>query len=276
MNHINVLFIGEPNHPDFRTAVGWLSKYTSLRSVSSMDAARGLLAEQLVSTHVVVLAETRPEQFQTEQIDELRRLSPLARVFGLLGSWCEGELRSGTPWPGVHRSFWHQWPSRFAREIAAFTDGKCPSMGDPVTATLDEHILRLRNGIRPDRQGLVVVHADDEQTVRALRDMCCQVGYATVCAVREDYRRTTGAAAVLWDLFHFGDIQLARLREMSRQYAPVPVVVLPSFPRSDIVNRLVAAGAAGIVSKPFLLDDLYWELDRVIAQAGVGTMNAAA
>ena len=276
MHRINVLYIGKRDHPEFRAATRWLAEHTALRSVSSMDAAKRHLTAQLVPTHVIVLAEVRPGQFQTGQIDHLRRLSPLARVFGLLGSWCEGELRSGLPWPGVNRLFWHQWPSRFARETAAFIDGRCPIMGSPVTATMDEDVLRLRNATRKSRRGLVVIHADDEQTVRSLQDMCCHVGYATVCAVREDYQRTTGAAAVLWDLCHSRDIQIDRLREMSRQYAPTPIVVLSSFPRSDIVKRLSAAGAATIVSKPFLLDDLFWELDLVISQSRVGTLNTAA
>ena len=51
------------------------------------------------SPDVIVVAQAFPGQFSHQAIDRLRRLAPLARMVGLMGSWCEGEMRTGSPWP---------------------------------------------------------------------------------------------------------------------------------------------------------------------------------
>ena len=58
-----------------------------------------------------------PGQFSCEAIDRIRTRAPLARLVGLLGSWCEGEVRSGQPWPGTIRIYAHQWPGRAEQEL---------------------------------------------------------------------------------------------------------------------------------------------------------------
>ena len=35
-----------------------------------------------------------------------------------------------------------------------------------------------------------------------------------------------------------------------------------SFPRVEDRDRVLAAGAAALLSKPLLLDDLFWQLER--------------
>ena len=70
-----------------------------------------------IAVDVIVVAQAYPGQFSGEALDRLARLAPLARVVVLLGSWCEGEVRSGRPWPGAIRVYWHQWPARCAQEL---------------------------------------------------------------------------------------------------------------------------------------------------------------
>ena len=47
--------------------------------------------------------------------------------------------------------------------------------------------------------------------------------------------------------------------------APAPVVALFDFPRIEDYEHLLAAGAAGVLSKPLRLEDLVWQLERAIA-----------
>ena len=75
------------------------------------------LAEGLPAPHGIVLAQAYPGQFSPVAIDRLRNLAPLARLIAILGSWCEGEPRSGHPLPGVIRIYWHQAAERIRREF---------------------------------------------------------------------------------------------------------------------------------------------------------------
>jgi CheY-like chemotaxis protein len=46
---------------------------------------------------------------------------------------------------------------------------------------------------------------------------------------------------------------------------PAPIVALLNFPRVEDRDRALAAGAAAVLSKPVLVEDLLWQL-RQIAQ----------
>ena len=77
---------------------------------------------------------------------------PLARIVGLLGSWCEGEVRSGRPWPGAMRIYWHQWPGRWHAELDRLR-GACPIWGLPLTAGDEDRVPAMFDAPLPRRQG---------------------------------------------------------------------------------------------------------------------------
>src|SRR5262245_46214259 len=58
---------------------------------------------------LILLVASRPGRFSAAEVEALHRRAPLARLVALLGTWCEGEVRSGHPWPGVNRIYAHQW-----------------------------------------------------------------------------------------------------------------------------------------------------------------------
>ena len=107
-----VLLIGDEHHPEFRAATDWLREHTELIVAATGDDARGELARRRgvddgppLEPDVMVVAQSRPGQFAAQDLEQLLGLAPLARLVALLGSWCEGETRTGHPWPGVMRLF---------------------------------------------------------------------------------------------------------------------------------------------------------------------------
>ena len=114
---------------EFREACAAMRAQRPVIEVPGVDAACEILAGSDDVFDVIVVAEDRPGQYSEETIDRLRRLAPLARVVGLLGSWCEGESRTGRPWPASIRVYWHQWLPRFGRLLVSPVAGL--SGGDP-------------------------------------------------------------------------------------------------------------------------------------------------
>jgi CheY-like chemotaxis protein len=54
------------------------------------------------------------------------------------------------------------------------------------------------------------------------------------------------------------------LRRLSEILGPAtPIVAIVDFPRVEDRDRAMAAGAAAVLSKPLLLDDLFWQLDQL-------------
>ena len=88
-----------------------------------------------------MLAQARPGRFSEHDVARLKQCAPLARVLGLLGSWCEGETRTGTAWPAAGRCYWYQWPARFESELDRIGRGLCPAWGLPETASPEERVL---------------------------------------------------------------------------------------------------------------------------------------
>src|SRR5690349_7541486 len=99
-----VQIIGDVDHADFREAIALLRAQS--RVVASADALPEL----------IVVAQSRPDSITSAQVEPFRRWAPLAGVVTLLGSWCEGETRTGRPLPGVERIYWYQFPAWWQRQ----------------------------------------------------------------------------------------------------------------------------------------------------------------
>lgn len=276
MSDIRVLFVGDSVHGEFQLALQWLGKHANLEVVVDLQSARRRLKQSGELKDLLVLGATRPGQFSIEDINALRNASPLLRIVAILGSWCEGELRSGHPWPGVFRTYWHQWPARLALEFKAFLQGACPQWGDPVTMTPAEQLLQRENFHCINTLRLVLIRAEDWETAGALQDACQQAAYATACWVDGEPPRVTGAHVFLWDLADPQRVTQNQVQEYLRVFHPTPIIALASFPRHHTVRRLTAAGVSGVVSKPFLLHDVQWLLEQSGIEAERGNHGKAA
>jgi hypothetical protein len=273
MRKPNVLFVGDHHRPEFSDAVNMLRRQTKCVWSADTRSAMTSINHHPAPPDVVVIGQARPGQYSAAEIDRLRRELPLARFLALLGSLCEGEARTGQPWPGVVRIYWHQWAPRFARELERLSAGICPTWGLPLTATPDEMIDFSTADARRSRTGLLAIRARLAGTYDALAAACRATGYATVW-LRDDLQvRVEGPVAVVWDDNHCDHPQAARIGAVAEAVRPAPVVVLLHFPRAGDRERALGAGAAAILSKPLLLDDLCWQLDRLTdsrpAAAGV-------
>jgi hypothetical protein len=98
-----ILVTGDFWHTDFQKIV---SKFDVPVTLVPFDKVETVVEQ---SYDLVVLAQSRRDQFLDSEVEELITNFPAAPVVGLLGSWCEGESRSGKPYPGVIQVYWHQW-----------------------------------------------------------------------------------------------------------------------------------------------------------------------
>jgi hypothetical protein len=141
MPALSILFLGDPHRPEFQQARASLDRWGAVTEFADADTATAALGEGNVAADVIVVAQAFPAQFSHRAIDGLRRAAPLARVLGLMGSWCEGETRSGSPWPATARTYWHQWPARCNRQLHRLATGETCSWALPPTATDEERLL---------------------------------------------------------------------------------------------------------------------------------------
>jgi DNA-binding NarL/FixJ family response regulator len=170
--------------------------------------------------------------------------------------------------PAAIRLYEHQWPQRAARELAQLAGGEPSTWSLPVTAGEEQRLLA---GGKPlgSAQGTVVVVAATAAAAGALGDACRSMGY-TVFSLREPRwaRAVDARTIVVWDTLGELAADPAAVRQLNLRFGRAPIVALCGFPRPDEVRRARAAGVRAVVSKPFLLADLEWQLAEVQKNAG--------
>lgn len=263
MHGLSILLLCNADRAEFEQARTVMAAWGAVSEFADVDAAVAALEVGEILPDAIVVAQAFPGQYSHPTIDRLRRLAPLARVVGMMGSWCEGEMRTGSPWPGVVRTYWHQWAARCSRELRRLTQGHFCSWTLPPTATEEERLLADTAESWPQRQGLVVICARSNEMMEWLTTACRNRGYATVWQRPPGVARIEGATAAIFDGTDLSEEECNDLNRLAATLHPTPVIALLAFPRIDDRQRTMLAGAAAVLSKPLLVDDLFWEMDRV-------------
>jgi hypothetical protein len=267
MPAISILLIGDLNRSEFQGVGEFLGSFGPVHYFSEVEAALKALALGEIVSDLTVIAQSYPGEFSQEAIDRLREASPVSRLIGLLGTWCEGEMRSGQPWPAVIRMYWHQGLDRFRREIGRLAGGDCPSWGLPITATEEDRLLAAipprRTGLQPVVQnGLVGIVAARYESFEWLSTACRLHGYATIWLRCPHFPRVDGLKAILADGTDFRGAEFDSFREIAARYPQTKRIALMDFPRIEDRRRLIEFGAAAVLSKPLNVEDLFEELGQ--------------
>jgi hypothetical protein len=256
--------VGHVDHPDFQDARALLQQ-------------QARLVEAQPPPELIVLAQSRPGEISEQQVQRLRQAAPLAGMVGLLGSWCEGESRTGRPWPGVERLYWYEFPAWWRRQLELRAAGSCPDWSRPVDFgfRISDFGLRdsaIRNpgyplgaAIRNPHQGLIVICTHYRDTADALADVFHQAGYASIWQRSTDVGATLlGVTAGIWDGGQLDEREAADLARFCRVLTPAaaPVMALLDFPRRDRVESALQIGAAAVYGKPWLNEDLLIAVQR--------------
>lgn len=259
MNGLTILLIAAEDRDELVAVRADLAESGVLAEASDLRAAQRIVAESETLPDVIILAQSRPGQYAAADVHALRSMAPMARVVCLLGSWCEGETRTGAPLPGVIRVYWHQWPVRARRELALLAAGRSCAWALPVTAGEEDRLLAA-GPCQAAGGGLALVYSREAPQADWLLTAFRQAGY-TACHIgaAAEARGAAAAAAVVFDAADLGSEEESELRLLAAATHPAPIVVLLQFPRRDDLERALAAGAATVRAKPVLVDELLAE-----------------
>ncbi len=259
---LTVLLVGDPRCELFGRAAESFTK-CEIQKVENLELAAAFVTDQRFFPELVVLVQSRPGEFSGAHIDALRALVPLARIWRLLDSWCEGEQRSGRPPAGCTNIYAHQWPARVARELVARDFRLSAARSGPVTMTHEERLLSGDGQSLPKRSGLVVVCARHSETATTLGDLCRLGGYEVLVVAGHQRWYVAGAKAILWDCPVEEATNAHRVAQLRAAADGAPLFAMLSFPRGEDCQRAIEAGVAAVISKPFLASDLFWHLGEV-------------
>jgi CheY-like chemotaxis protein len=273
-----ILFVGDAERYEFSAAAKWLQN-RGARLASDIQTALTVLDNSDFSPAVIVLL------FTADQIEKLRRTAPLARIIRLLDPWLEGESRSGQPIPASLRTQWEQWPARIQQPVHLALQGleskqtaSPPVWSLPLTATEDDRLMALFGGDIPANSSsdqialtasaapapLIAVRAQHRETAHTLCDICHACGWKSLWLRTLPAETPISVNAVLFDMASNKPQELELLKAMKAITGTASLIALAGFPRPEDISELQSAGAAVVISKPFLVDDLIWQTEQLL------------
>lgn len=273
--HPSVLIVGDPAPPEFGPPLSWLADHARLTWRTPESGARGAEAAGPVRAaaeetpaddpHLIVFLQNRPGQITEAEVAELHARWPLAPLVVLLGSWCEGEPRTGRPLPGVCRVEWHRWEAEFAWYWVTQGAGPHP-WRLPRTHTPAERFLQAGAGeaCGAEHRGrsLIALAASDPANFAALAEACRAAGYLVARWHGGAEGEIRGAAVAVWDEPGEGRDDHRQLADCARHRGDIPLIALQSMLRWEDWLAARAAGATTVLAKPLRLTDLLWHLDQ--------------
>lgn len=237
---------GNFDHADFDEALELLAGEAELTRRSDS-------AEPPSSWDLLLVCQSRPGSVLQESLAQLCGRNPLAGQIVLLGSWCEGETRTGRPLADLERLFWYQFPSWWKRTIDAWSQGRPTDWHSPFPQV----ILPPRE-LHAAAQGPVAIVSPDYSSASTLIDLCEAVGREAYWCPRDaSWPVMPPPAAGIWCGGMLDEGEEASLRHTSERLAPeAPLLVLLDFPRREAVAAARRMGASAILGKPWRADQL--------------------
>ena len=251
-----VWLVGDWNAGEFAAVRQRLDAAREWMAVAGFDEAAENPELRSSPPEVVLLAQPRPGCIEQAAIDRLLAAAPLVRVVIVAGSWCEGELRTGKPLVGAVRLYWHELPAWWERSVARQRAGLAPLWSGPIGHEGAE---------KGSGSGLTVaVDAIDHAALEALEAALRPHGIDCVWTPR-GRGDLGGAAAGIWDGGQLDGEEQASLAAFCRRLGdgPQSVIALLDYPRAEHDASARAAGAAGVLGKPYVVASLVHELALV-------------
>jgi hypothetical protein len=262
MNLPRIVTVGNRHSDEFREVVTWLAEQGELATFSDVSSALRFLLASPAS--LLVFLKSYPNEFPAVDVAQLRRAAPLLPLIVVNGNWCEADSRSGRPLSGVWRLGWNGWRGPLSTELAALLAGRSAISALPSTTTEEDRFLRLSLTHRSAACDTVAILSRDWNSADALRRACWRVNVGAVWIRHDRLPGLRQLQALIYDVPGRVEDELPELERIRHAYH-VPALVTVGFPRPDEINLLVGLDLR-VLSKPFLISDLAWQLDQMIAR----------
>jgi hypothetical protein len=243
---LRVLVVGNAAHGDFADALAEVRRTARVWFVPNGEYAAAWL-EANPPVDWIVLVQARPHELPREVVDRLQARAAEARFVSLLGTWCEGELRTGRRWADVPRLYWYEFPSWW--RLSALATG------------------RTNDGQRPAQVGTVVVSTIDFASADTLLAVLLNEGFSGIWWPQNRAAPTfAGVTAGVWVGGQLGGAEAAQLATFCDRVRAdrAAVIALLDFPRRDRVAIAKRIGATQVLGKPWQIADLAQALRRTV------------
>lgn len=264
MKDHTILVTGEYWHPDFQFLLRKLDVPITMVPIQKITSVN--------QSHfdLILIVEARRNQVCRDDVEALQAMFVGVPMVALLGSWCEGEPRSGAPWPGVIRVYWHQWEGRYDRFVSQLQQAGITDWHAPLTSTVADRMAR-QSTADPDSAATIScigISAWTHSQFEMLADAMNHFGWHSRWVERSMWNGATTklVSAICVDADGWTPELENRLKWLREEIPETPMVLLLNYPRHDELDSIRQAGILGVISKPFELGDLKSAIERAVKQ----------
>lgn len=256
-----ILITGDYSHRDFKDLFNGGESFTLSPMKQSLKLSDSTF-------DLIVIAQSFPDQFSQSDIEKLQNDHPMTPIVAVLGSWCEGEVRAGKPWPGVVRIYWHQWMGRFEMFRSHLKEAKLTPWHEPRTSTVADRIVRTdppQQVLQP-HQRKVGISAHISSQFEMLGDAFRELGYNSfwIELTMNELPNVGEPDLVCVDANHINHELQSRIVWLREKFPGAPQIVVCNFPRANEVQDLISWKVSSVISKPFELQDLEFSIKSVL------------
>jgi len=260
-----ILWIGAATRAEMCLARAWAGGLAEVHDADSPAVALAATPAVFVdrTPAVILLATDAPARWTLPDAVALAVRWPLAPLVSVASSLVDGRRRSGPPLPGIEEVPWHDLPGRLGCWLADRAGGRPGTLGMPATARREDRFLEAMAHAR-DRVAVppVSVAAGSGLDLEGLADLVTAAGGIVTRRSRGRPPLDEPAAVLVWDVGRLGGDHLAWLRMLAANRPTLKIVVVESFPRVDMVQAAIAAGAAAVLGRPASAEALAGTLAR--------------
>jgi hypothetical protein len=270
MPESKLLVTGEFWHPDFADLIGRVEIPASL--IPTDRLSKLTCCDE--SYTAIIVAQSRRGAVAKTFMDHVGELFPNCPLIVLLGSWCEGDLRSGQPLKSALRIFWHQWNGSY-RQLSEQLARQGIQIGLAKTAAgaTEQVGTSLDVNEKQDKPSsfatcAIGVSALTLSQFETVEDALRELKLAAIWLEQATWQATKLAeiAAICVDSDSLVESLEKRLEFVRESHPNSTLILMMNFPRkSEVVALRKRFNVAAVVSKPFDLLRLY----QGLAAAGI-------
>ena len=265
MNTLHLLVSGDYWHDDFRDQLSIIKHPTTMVPAARIES----LADH--NFDLVVLAKSGRYEVEQSTVDAIRRIMPKVPIVVLLGSWCEGENRSGQRLEGTTSVLWHQWETKFEKFCSQFGEEQATDWHLPLTATVADRVRDFSpsaNLLEKLSGSTVGISSNEKHSAESIRDLLAAYKCQSKWIRSGDIENGEGASGI--DVLCIDASQgvgelTPRLAQLSAKFTDIPSVVVAGFVRQQDIDMLSKLGINHVIAKPFDAEDFAQALVNALA-----------
>lgn len=281
-----LLWIGPTRHPEFVDAFRYCRRHVGQLAVRSNLA--GALARPAGHVARVLFARpirTVPSSRAWAAFQQRYLATGDCRVLALTGSLCDGESRSGDPWPGGEKARFSRWAEVLPAWLGPCLAEACRGLRTAGSRAAGSRAAESTDAVSILPRGLLVL-CDRYSTAEPLLQLGLSSGLPVAWQRQFLPALHAGFDRVLWDDSIAGPTNAAEWRERLRATeTPLPAGLRRTHlwmalqPSASDLREALAGGISEVLTKPILIDRVLPPLvaDQVAgASAGVVSIGRAA